>query len=84
MIIDCLFSSLSVLCTHNYVKSKRRGTGPVAEHKTVQWGLSSFFLCQYVKERFSERRAELAQAIPSAELFEAKPQRTRAAINGDR
>ena len=33
-------------------------------------------LSQYVKDRFSEWRAELARALSSVVLFEAKPQRT--------
>ena len=33
-------------------------------------------LSQYVKERFSEWRAELVRALPSVEILEAKPQRT--------
>ena len=47
---------------------------PVAEKGTIQ-RVSYFYLCQYVKERFSEWRVELARTLPSAEFFEAKPQR---------
>ena len=36
-------------------------------------------LSQYVKERLSERKCKLVCNFPSAEFFEAKPQRTREA-----